>query len=927
MRLRNIGFAALIALLTNAATPFTSSFPILFSKTRVLAQAASTQVQEALRLMKQGEQQFNTSQYQVAIESFQQALAIYKAIANREGEGYAILRLGNSYLGLEDVSKAINYYQQSLVLAREVGSRDLEGRSLHNLGNVYNALKDYAKVIEYCQQALTIAREIKNREIEEKALGVLGDAFNALEDHTKATEYYQQALTIAREIKDRQGEERWLYKLGIAYFTGTTYKDWNFWERNKLGNEYLLLEEDYAKAIEYYQQKLATAHESQDRQEEGRSLYVLGTIYLFLGEYAKAIDYFHQSLTIAQELKDRRMEGYVLVQMGWTYGYQENNSKAIESEQKALTIAREIKDRELEASALNILGQAAHFLQHDYSAAINYYQQALTLVRELKDREAEGALLSNLGISYDALGNYDKAIKSHQQGLTIAREFKDSQAQGLSLNYLGLALLHAGKLEEAQKTLLTGIEVWESIRAKLGGQDSLKISFVDRRAETYDILQRVYIAQNKPETALEISERSRARTFVDLLARRLSSNPTVLTQITPPTIEQIKQIAKNQNATLVQYSVIYDDLRGRGKPQAQESKLYIWVIKPTGEVIFRQADLSTLLKSQNISLAELVSSSRSSIGVRGRGLGLVSRVDDTLQKTQLQQLYNLLIQPIADLLPTNPESHVIFIPHQSLFLVPFAALQDQDGKYLIEKHTLLTAPSIQVLNLTHKQRQRIQQTASDNAVIVGISRKAVVVGNPTMPKVPPQIGEQPQPLNSLPGAEEEAKAIAEVLKTQALTGKQATKAAVMQQMSEARIIHLATHGLLEDLGGTGVPGAIALAPSGNDNGLLTANEVLNMKLNAELVVLSACDTGGGRITGDGVIGLSRAFITAGTPSLVVSLWKVSDEATAFLMPEFYRQLSSNPDKAIALRIALLATMKKYPNPRDWAAFTLIGEAE
>lgn len=905
MHLRSIGLAALIALLTNAATPFTSNFPALYPTTRVLAQAASSQEKEALRLLKQGWQQFDTNQYQAALESFQQALAIYKTIGNRKGEGYSLIGLGSSYIGLEDVSKAINYYQQSLTSAREVGSRDLEGTSLHNLGNAYNVLKDYTKVIEYCQQALTVARDSKNREVERKALGVLGDAYIALEDYAKGIEYYQQVLTIASELKDRQGEVKWLNKLGLAYYNL----------------------EDYAKAIDYYQQRLAIAREVQDRQGEGTSLYLLGSIYLFLGDYALAIDYFQQSLTIVQELKDRRMEGYILVQMGWTYGYQENDRKAIESEQKALTIAREIKDRNLEASALNILGQAAHFLQHDYSTAINYFQQALTIVQELKDRESEGALLSNLGVSYDALGNYDKAIKFHQQGLKIAREFKDSQSQGLSLNYLGLTLLHTGKLEEAQKTLLEGIEVWESVRVKLGGQDSLKISFVDRRAETYDLLQRVYIAQNHPLAALEISERSRARTFVDLLARRLSSNSAVPNSITPPSIEQIKHIAKTQNSTLVQYSVIYDDLKGRGKPQALESKVYIWVIKPTGEVTFRQADLATALKQRNISLAELVSSSRESIGVRGRGLGLVKRVDDTLQKTQLQQLYNLLIQPIADLLPTNPESRVIFIPHQSLFLVPFAALQDQDGQYLIEKHTLLTAPSIQVLDLTHKQRQRIQQTASDNAVIVGISRKAVVVGNPTMPKVPPKIGEEPQPLKPLPGAEEEAKAIADVLKTQALTGKLATKAAVMQQMSGARIIHLATHGLLEDLGETGVPGAIALAPSGNDNGLLSAREVLNMKLNAELVVLSACDTGRGSLTGDGVIGLSRAFISAGSPSLVVSLWKVSDEATAFLMPEFYRQLSSNPNKAVALRIAMLATMKKYPNPRDWAAFTLIGEAE
>jgi len=124
----------------------------------------------------------------------------------------------------------------------------------------------------------------------------------------------------------------------------------------------------------------------------------------------------------------------------------------------------------------------------------------------------------------------------------------------------------------------------------------------------------------------------------------------------------------------------------------------------------------------------------------------------------------------------------------------------------------------------------------------------------------------------------------------------------------------------------GVPGAIALAPEGKDDGLLTSNEILDMKLKAELVVLSACDTGRGKITGDGVIGLSRSLITAGVPSVIVSLWAVPDAPTASLMTEFYQNLQNNPDKATALREAMLKTMKQHPQPSNWAAFTLIGEA-
>lgn len=332
-------------------------------------------------------------------------------------------------------------------------------------------------------------------------------------------------------------------------------------------------------------------------------------------------------------------------------------------------------------------------------------------------------------------------------------------------------------------------------------------------------------------------------------------------------------------------------------------------------------NLAPLWQAQNTSLPDLVSRSRESLGVRGRGLIVVSQVNSARQAKQLHQLYRLLIQPIADLLPTDPNAHVIFIPQESLFLVPFPALQDASGQYLIEQHTILIAPAIQVLDLTHQQHQRLGIRRNQSALK---GHEALVVGNPTMPSIPPRIGEPPQQLPSLPGAEKEALAIALLLNTQALIGNQATKTAIKMLMPQARTIHLATHGLLDDVQGWG--SAIALAPSGNDNGLLTAQEILDMKLNADLVVLSACDTGRGRITGDGVVGLSRSFITAGVSSVIVSLWAVPDASTTSLMTDFYQNLHPKSDKAQALRNAMLAMIKQHSQPRDWAAFILVGEA-
>jgi CHAT domain-containing protein len=218
-----------------------------------------------------------------------------------------------------------------------------------------------------------------------------------------------------------------------------------------------------------------------------------------------------------------------------------------------------------------------------------------------------------------------------------------------------------------------------------------------------------------------------------------------------------------------------------------------------------------------------------------------------------------------------------------------------------------------------------------------------------MPRIVKVVGDSPEQLEPLPNAEQEAKEIAMLLNSQAIIGNQATEEAIVKQMPDKRIIHLATHGLLDASSYGGFFGAIALAPSGKENilpsagvsltrlsgtkeettddGLLTAGEILKLKLNAELVALSACETGRGEVTGDGVIGLSRSLFAAGVPSVIVSLWAVPDAPTAFLMTNFYKNLQKQPDKAQALRQAMLTTMKQHPNPRNWAAFTLIGEAE
>ena len=894
-----------------------SNLPVVLTASQILAPNNLERKAEAEKVMQQGREQLKTSQFTAALQSWQQALLIYREIKDRQGQGKALGNIGLAYHYLGDYRKAIEYYQQSLPILREIKDSKTEGIVLYNFGNTYDSLGDYHKAIEYHQQSLKIAQEINDREGEGAVFGVLGNAYYSLRDYPKAIEYHEQHLKIAQEIKERQGEGAALGNLGSIY--------------NDLG--------DYPKAIEYHHKHLKIAQEINNRLSERQALGNLGLVYHNLGDNLKAIEYQQQSLKIAQEIQDLQGEGQSLGNIGIAYLALKDYPKAIKYIQQMLKISQKINDRSGEMAGLNNLGIAYRNLE-DYPKAIEYQQQSLKIAQEIQDRKVQSDALGSLGNTYYSLGDYPQAIEYHQQRLKIAQKIKDTRGEGTALNNLGLNYYKQGNLKLAESILFEGVRVLESLRGqKLNGQklnDSDKVSLFDTQSSIYRILQLVLTAQNKHDASLEIAERGRARAFVELLASQVSSNPQEQL-LNPPNIDQIKQTAKAQNATLVQYSIITDDFKVGGRQKAEESELYIWVIKPTGEVTFRKADLKPLWQKENINLNSLVISSRQSINVRSRGIQVSYKPSLSKGQNNLKRLHKLLINPIADLLPKKETDKVIFIPQNSLFLVPFPALQDEKGKYLIEKHTILTSPSIQVLDLTRQQRQNLE-TRSQMAPAKLNFTSPLIVGNPTMPKVAFKIGDKPQQLTSLPGAEKEAKAIASLFNTQSLIGDNATESTIVQRLPEAGIIHFATHGLFDDI--RGLDSAIALAPENPNSlssplskgdktrdGLLTAEEILGMKINADLVVLSACDTGRGRITGDGVIGLSRSLITAGTPSVIVSLWAVDDGSTAFLMTEFYQNLQKKLDKATALRNAVLTAKKKYSSPSQWAAFTLIGEAE
>ena len=816
----------------------------------------------------------------------------------RKAEADRLLQQGIEQYRRSQFRDALASWQQALTLYRQLGNRAGEGAALGNLGLAYDSLGNYAQAIDLYQQVLAIARDIGDRAGEGNTLGNWGRAYKNLGNYAQAIDLHQQHLAIARDIGDRAGEGNALSGLGIAYYS--------------LG--------DYAQAIDFYQQHLAIAREISDRAGEGIVLGNLGAAYNSLGDYAKAIDFSQQALAIFRDIGDRSGEGNALGNLGVAYYSLRNYAKAIDFHQQYLAIARDIGDRAGEGGALGNLGNAYDSLG-DTAQAIDFHQQTLAIFRDIGDRAGEGGALGNLGNAYASLGDTAQAIDFYQQHRAIAREIGDRAGEGNALNNLGAAYLSSQQPVAATASLTLAVDLLDSLRSA-NLSDAEKVSLFETQQNSFRLLQQALIAQNQTEAALEIAERGRSRAFAELIAQLLTPAEARAT-LEPASLATIKAFAQQQQLVLVEYSVIdfSDDNR--------DPLLYIWVISADGSIRFRQQSLG------EINLGDLVTDTRQAIGVRGSRAAVVPQLKpEYLAQRQaathrkLTQLHELLIEPIADLLPTDPEQPVVFIPQGELFLVPFPALKDGKGQYLIEKHTILTAPSIQVLQLTRNLAE------AQNAAALS-QGKSVIVGNPSMPAVPflnDQGKFEQVRLRPLAGAEREAAEIADFLDTSALIGDQATEATVKQQMASADLIHLATHGLLEygdprETGSRDTPGAIALAPGSGEDGLLTSGEILQLDLQANLVVLSACDTGRGRLTGDGVIGLSRSFVAAGVPSIVVSLWQVPDAPTAELMTAFYRQLTQGQSKAQALRQAMLATMQTHPDPKNWAAFTLIGEAE
>jgi len=419
--------------------------PIAMAETREISSTfAQTTTQsrkiEADSLLERGVKQLDNKQAEAALQSFQQALAIYQEIKDLQGEGNTLKRLGDACLSLKEHEKAIAFYQQSLALVKAVSDRELEGRVLNNLGLAYKELGDSTKAIEYYQQALAIAKEINNRKLQQTALNNLGYIYVVLENPAKVVEYYQQVLAISQELQDRSTEASALALLGAASASLN----------------------DNQKAIEFAQQALTLARKTKNSQVEAIALDTLVSAYSSLNDAQKTLEFGKQALTLARQLKNQLVEVRALAFIGDASASLNNHQKAIEFAQQALKMARETKNSGAEAVALDTLTRAYNSL-FNAQKTLEFAQQALLVARQIKNQLIEVRALAFIGDAYRSLKDNQKAIEFAQQALTLAREIKNIQLEGFNLATLGIAYSsiedNIKALELAQQSLVIAQQI------------------------------------------------------------------------------------------------------------------------------------------------------------------------------------------------------------------------------------------------------------------------------------------------------------------------------------------------------------------------------------------------------------------------------------------------------------------------------------
>ena len=876
-----------------------------------------------------------------AIERYNEALRLMREARDQRGEAMTLATIGMTYNLVGEPQNAIQPLNQALTIWQSIGDRHLEAITLSLNARIYYTLGEPRKALDTYNLAIQVMRAVGDQSAEANTFTQIGTIYRSIGEPQKALDYFAQAIPLSRVVGDRRNEATALNNMGTVY--------------NLLG--------DTQKAFYYLQQVLPLARAIPDRRVEAVTLSNMGHIYNLLGEPEKALPHLQQAVTIARSNGDRKSEAMALTNTGTAYSFLGKKTQAVDSLERALQLRVAVSDRQGEAITLNQFGRA-YELAHEPQKADEYYAKALPIWRAVGDRNGEVAALYGMARAEADLGDLLRALQRTESALDIINTLRTKVAsRDLRASYFAsvqdLFKLHIDLLmrlhrrQPADGFDVAALKAYEQARAR---------SLIDMLAEAgADIRQGVDPALFARERSLQQminaeaerqmrlfggqhSEQSAGavrRKIEELLTQLLaieaelkarSPRYAALTQPAPLGLAEIQATVTDNETMLLEYSL-------------GEERSYLWAVTPTSfssyelpsraviEAVARRC--YELLTARNTPVKfETADEKRERV-----------RKADAEYPSAAAALSEILLGPVAAQLKGK---RLLVVPDGALEYLPFAALtiprKTSTFVPLMVDHEVTSIPSASTLAVL---RQELQGRAAAEKVVA-------VFADPVFDKSDERVAgvvsrnagghhgmlqtsstEVPA-LSRLPYTRQEAEAILALAPStgrKAALGFEANRATAMSDdLNRYRIIHFATHSFLDSMH----PELSAIALSMLDrqgktqDGYLRSYEVFNLKLGADLVVLSGCRTGLGKeVKGEGLYGMTRGFMYAGSKRVVVSLWDVQDQATARLMSDFYRGLlgPKRPHPAAALRAAQIAIWRegRWQAPYYWAGFVLQGE--
>lgn len=836
-------------------------------------------------------------------------------------------------------------FQALLVEARRQHTELWEGKALLGLGWSAKARTRYADSRANALDALAIFERLHATKEAARTYYLLGQVEEETGNNPAAGTRFGQAAAAYEAIGDT---DRRLWALLGQLQTSSLAPD-------DLWRGYQALEDQ--------------AHASGDADFEGRLLHAWSDDLFVSNDYEGALEKLQAASTILEQVNDLDELGTIYNSMGRIFRVHGRYAAALQSQLKALAIHEQHGTPRTLIQSLNAVAVTYQSL-HDRANGEKYFARALVLAAEAGDKTILSFLRANyadfladfgepakahaimldaladatptyLNVRYTQLSGFDLAMKRPREALAdvdraLALCGDPGQMQCVDARlHRADAQLALGDESAALEDEQTALRALEGMHGKLAASDFLRQGFQEFWIPAYSVAIALHLHRGEVGQALENAELARSRALLDLLASRNLEGPVArpvsmlagagaadaapnIAAAATASLPDLTATAARLHSTMLFYWVA-------------DTRIDEWVLGPSGvlhsaTVPIDRRQLDGWIQSTTAFLAK-TSSGSSTVTRGGQEVSLVMK-----PQPAWADLYDVLIKPVAAYLPTQSGSLLTIVPHGPLLNVPFAALRDRQGRYLIERYAIHSVPAGGLLTYTAAGRHA-NARAGTMLLIADPARPPVVAGEPPLPR--------------LPGAETEIQSIAALLpasRTTMLVGENATAARVLGTVPRRSVLHFATHAFAEDADPLASFLALSRPTGTTANGRLTAEEIYRLRLDADLVVLSACRSGGAITNGDGVAALARAFFYAGAPSLIVSLWDVADQPTNRLLPAFYRAWLRGADKARALRSAQLQLIDDLragrvvvhtaagdlvlpEAPAFWAGFVLLGEPD